>query len=130
MRVFKKSYDGGAGSGVTGYWLIEAKCLFSVVLIHFRPSTREAFHSHAFHAVTLWLKGRVREHHVWGEAKEFHAGQLKLTPRSCFHKVEVLEDAWALSIRGPWSDHWYEWLGDKFVTLTHSRKVISESPCI
>ena len=132
MKLFSKAPDGGKGSGVTGYFLIEAKSAFSLVLLHFAKGTREAFHEHAFNAVTLWLKGRVREHLLdlfdyehEAEVRTFHAGQVKFTPRSCFHKIEALESTWALSIRGPWVDRWREYRNGRLVTLSHGRKVVS-----
>lgn len=112
MKLFHKSYDGGADSGVTGYWLIEAKSLFSIVLLHFSPGSREAFHSHAFNALTWWLKG--------GAVEEFQnrpgfwkrwtpSWKPKWTPKNCFHKI-IAEGtgAWALSFRGPWEKTWFE----------------------
>lgn len=120
-RFWKKAPDGGKKSGVTGYFLIEHKKAFSIVLLHFQKGTREAFHEHAFNAVTLWLKGRVREWHLDGDVKDFTAGNIKFTPRSTFHKIEALEDTWAFSVRGPWVDRWREWRNDHFVTLTHGR---------
>jgi len=77
MKFFKKSPDGGRDSGVTAYFLVEIKPLFSIVLIHFNKGTRDVFHQHAFNAITLWLKGKVREHHLDGRVKEFNVGQLK-----------------------------------------------------
>ena len=59
MKLFHKSHDGGKNSGVTGYWLIEWKSGFSIVVLRFSKGTREAFHSHAFNALTWWLKGSV-----------------------------------------------------------------------
>lgn len=137
MRVLNKAPDGGKASGVTGFFLIEWKTLFSLVLLHFEKGTREAFHEHAFNAITLWLKGRVREHILivpdQGSSaqvtiRDFRAGQMKLTPRSCFHKIEALESTWALSVRGPWVDRWREWRRGKLVTLTHGRKEVHEHP--
>lgn len=124
IRLFQKAPDGGANSGVTGYFLIEAKSLFSIVLLRFGNGSREAFHSHAFNAVTLWLKGRIREHDVDGASREFSAGMWKWTPRNCFHKVEGLGTAWAISFRGPWANQWQENRRGELVTLTHGRKVI------
>lgn len=126
MRLFQKAPDGGKKSGVIGHFLIEWKKGFSIVLLHFEKGTREAFHEHAFNAVTLWLKGRVREWHLDGSVRDFTAGNLKLTLRSTFHKIEALESTWALSVRGPWVDRWREWRGGRFVTLTHGRKEVSE----
>lgn len=125
MKLFAKASDGGATSGVTGYFLIEAKPVGSIVLLHFNEGSREAYHSHAFNAVTFWLRGQVKEHHLSGETKLFSAGQVKYTSRSTFHKVEGIRSAWAISFRGPWVDQWWERRGGRFVTLTHGRKVVS-----
>lgn len=125
MKLFRGAADGGETSGVKGYFLIECKSLFSVVLLHFNPGTREAYHSHAFNAVTLWLRGRVREHHYGGGSRDFRRGQLKVTRRATTHKVESLGHAWALSFRGPWADRWQEFRQGRLVTLTHGRKVVA-----
>lgn len=135
MKLFSKASDGGANSGVTGYFVIEIKWLFSIVLLRFEKGTREAFHEHAFNAVTLWLKGRVREHlrHAMMDIYApggcscpfFKAGDFKRTPRSAFHKIEALEETWALSVRGPWLDHWREDRRGRLVTLTHGRREIA-----
>lgn len=128
MKLFSKASDGGKDSGVTGYFLIECKPLFSIVLLRFSKGTREAYHEHAFNAWTLWLKGRVVEHRmlVGSIGRVYRAGQLKRTPRSCFHKIEALDTAWALSVRGPWAARWHELRGNQLVTLTHGRKVIDQ----
>lgn len=115
MKLFTKAPDGGRGSGVTAYFLVEIKSLFSVALLHFAPGSREVYHDHAFNALTLWLKGAVLEHFPWHTGKpsiEWRAGQLKYTTRNTLHKVEGLEDgAWALTVRGPWEAIWREWDG-------------------
>jgi hypothetical protein len=51
MKFLSKCKDGGPESPVTAYVLVEIKSLFSVMLLHF-SGTREAFHSHAFNALT------------------------------------------------------------------------------
>lgn len=100
------------------------------MLLHFDKGSREAFHEHAFNALTLWLRGRVREHQLIDTSnglafvREFKAGQFKYTPRDCFHKIEAIESTWALSLRGPWMDRWREWRFGKVVTLTHGRKEV------
>ncbi len=126
MKLFSVSKDGGPDSNVTGFFLIECKPLFSIVLLKFAKGSREAFHNHAFNALTLWLRGTVREHTLVGTSRVWKAGQRKYTRRSDFHKVEALTDAWALSFRGPWIDRWREYVGGCFVTLTHGRKVLSK----
>jgi hypothetical protein len=124
MKLLRSSPDGGKGSGVTAYFLVEWKQGFSIALLHFRKGTREAYHSHAFNAWTWWLKGNVLEHYRDGTTGRWSAGDLKYTPRSCFHKIEALTSTWALSIRGPWSDVWEEDRAGKLVRLTHGRKEI------
>jgi len=131
MKFFQKAADGGKDSGVTGYFLVEIKPLFSIVLLHFRNGTREAYHSHAFNALTLWLKGRVIEHRLYypdarcvETQKTYRAGQHKYTSRDNMHKVEGLGDTWALSFRGPWAKTWQEFKEGRRITLTHGRKVV------
>lgn len=128
MKFFKKSHDGGKDSGVTGYWLIEWKWLFSIVLLRFSKGSREAFHSHAFNAWTVWLKGSVTEE-FWSnqEPKRWKAGDIKYTPRNCFHKIIADEVSWAISFRGPWNDTWFEHKHKNLYCLTHGRKVLSRS---
>jgi hypothetical protein len=131
--IFKKRYDGGPDSGVTGYWLIEIKWLFSIVLLKFNPNNRENFHSHAFNAITLWLKGEVVEETInietqEQEVKPYRFGQLKYTPRDNVHKIHCRSTAWAISFRGPWSKTWIEYNkdSDKIITLSSGRTVIEE----
>lgn len=132
MKLFFKSKDGGAESNVTGYWLIEAKGLFSIVLLRFDKGSREAFHSHAFNAVSWVLRGQLLE--VVKDAPN-ERGYLEpsLTPvftaRERFHQVFGMADkTWVLSFRGPWAKQWKEYLPkeDKFVTLTSGRVVTDE----
>lgn len=133
MKLFRKSYDGGGDSGVTGYWLIECKSLFSIVLLHFGPGSREAFHSHAFNALTWWLKGDVREEFFdktdpfWNKGEITHkdwspSWKPKWTPKNCFHKIIAgAKGAWALSIRGPWDATWFESKNGETYELGHGR---------
>jgi hypothetical protein len=128
LKFFSKARDGGPNSPVIGFFLVEIKPLFSIVLLHF-GGTREDFHSHAFNAVTLWLTGRVIEAIKTADKiafKTWEAGQVKYTPRELMHKVLPCPDAWALSFRGPWAKTWKEFrlAIQRDVTLTHGRKVI------
>ena len=123
MKFFKKSHDGGKDSGVTGYWLIEWKWLFSIVLLRFSKGSREAFHSHAFNAWTLWIKGSVIEEYLTSEKYIWKPFNWKYTPRTCFHKIIANETSWAISFRGPWADTWEEFKEGKKYTLTNGRKL-------
>lgn len=132
MKLFHKSKDGGPESTVTGYWLVEVKGLFSVVLLKFENGSRDAYHSHAFDSLNWVLKGKVEE---WKQAVPGHRGvtiqehrpswrPIK-TLRSTFHKVVSHGTTWVFSLRGPWADTWDEYIpGKGFQTLTHGRKVV------
>jgi len=126
-RIFYKKPDGGKESGVTGYFLIEWKLLFSIGLLHFKEGSREAYHNHAFNALSFWLKGSVKEEKATGECNFFDGLSLrpKYTPRSNCHRVVGLTDTWALTFRGPWLDYWQEIRNDELVVLTHGRKKIN-----
>lgn len=139
MKFFSKAKDGGPESPVDGYFLIEIKSLFSIVLLHFNPGTREAFHSHAFNAVTLWLRGKVTEEArpedkrgvlaPYVETANWQSGQVKYTPRELMHRIVTPKSgAWALSFRGPWSNTWQEYkpATGETITLTHGRKIVTE----
>lgn len=125
-RIFYKKPDGGQESGVTGYFLIEWKSLFSIGILHFKKGSREAFHSHAFNALTFWLKGKVTEVKPDNAQQNFSSGlRPKFTPRSNVHKVVAHEDTYALTFRGPWLDYWFELKNNEQVFLTHGRKRIN-----
>lgn len=136
MKFFQTAPDGGKDSGVTGFFVIEIKSLFSIVFLRFKKGTREALHSHAFNAVTWWLKGKVEEHRMfdrtrphWANIHTYLPSWIpKITKRDNIHKVVALEETWALSFRGPWTDRWTEYHPStgKFVTLTHGRRVVSD----
>lgn len=128
-RVFGvgKRSDGGEKSGVTAY-IIESKYLASIALLRFSNGTREAYHSHAFNALTLWFKGRVVEERLYPgieqEDTEYRAGQWKITRRDNMHRVRSIGTSWALTLRGPWADVWQEFRNGKTVHLTHGRKEV------
>lgn len=124
MKFLQKAPDGGKDSGVTGFFLVEIKPLFSIVILKFNKGTREAYHNHAFNAVTLWLKGVVREEHKDGSNKWFHTGMFKYTPRTTFHRINALETSYAISFRGPWLNTWQEFRQGVLFTLTHGRKIV------
>ena len=99
-RFFYKKFDGGKESGVTGYFLIEWKILFSIGILKFNEGTREAFHNHAFNALTWWLKGRVTEIKIDTSEKEFTPSFIpKYTSRKNFHKVFAHTNSIAIIVR-------------------------------
>lgn len=128
MKVLQWGKDGGEQSHVSAFYIIEMKPLFSIVLLHFQNGTREAYHSHAFNAITWLLKGRFKEYVLNGKARYFWPRwKPKITLRSTFHKVYSYGDTWVLTFRGRWKKTWQEFLPEqnKFVTLTNGRKIIA-----
>lgn len=127
-RFLFKKFDGGTESGVTGYFLLEWKKVFSIGILHFKKGSREAFHSHAFNAITFWIKGKVTEQKLSGQTKDFSPSlKFKFTGRDNFHKVIAHKDTYALTFRGPWEDTWQEYKNNRFITLTHGRKETTRS---
>lgn len=130
MKLFKRMKDGGPESTSTGFWLIEWKKAFSIVLLRFDGKSREAFHTHAFNCVSWVLKGQLRETFLKGPIV-FHEPSFKpfKTRRSDFHMVDsMVPTSWVLSFRGPWVDKWKEWIPskDKSIILTHGRKEVDD----
>jgi len=136
MKLFFKSKDGGSESNVTGYWLIEWKLVFSIVLLRFDKGSREAYHNHAFNALSWVLKGQIDELIVnsprdydspTSDWRCYRPSWIPVyTPRERMHKVFGIADkTWVISFRGPWVETWKEWFGaGKTVTLTHGRNVV------
>lgn len=126
MKFLKKMKDGGPESTVTGYWLIESKRFFSIVLLKFDGPSREAFHTHAFNAWSWILPSGMglMERFTDGTTKFLKPDSLVYTPRESMHKVDSNGVNWILSFRGPWLDNWTEINEHGQQTLTHGRKIV------
>lgn len=121
------SKDGGPDSNCKIYGL-EIKELFSVLFMTFDGEGREAYHNHAFNAISWVLRGQLHEHRLHEDDLFWaHIPSLKpiVTPRTTFHRVEGIRDHnWVLTFRGPWRDSWLEYIpGEKrYRRLTHGRQ--------
>lgn len=117
--------DGGPESTVTGYWLVEAKRLASVVLLRFGPGSRDAYHSHAFNSLAWVLRGKLQEHHKDGRVVEHTPSVWPwFVSRATFHKVVSVGTTWVFNIRGPWASWWQEYnpATGEYTTLGFGRK--------
>lgn len=130
MKLFKKMKDGGAESTVTGYWLIEIKSLFSIVLLKFEGKSRDAYHTHAFNCLNWLLSGKLHEKTVGVDGTQYDYWEYVpsfwpfIIKREDFHKVDSIAPAsWVLSFRGPWVKSWEEYLPSegRFRVLTNGR---------
>lgn len=123
-----KTSDGGKTSGVNGYLFFEWKPFFSFGFLRFNKGSRDNYHSHAFNALTWWLKGEVLEEKYNGHLTRFLPSiKPKYTSRDNVHRVIAEEITWAFTVRGPWENDWFEIdpNGNK-IKMTHGRKVIGD----
>jgi hypothetical protein len=130
MKFFFKAKDGGPESKVTGYWLFESKRFGSIALLRFDYGSREAFHTHAFDAISWVLKGKLKERVKDEKDSIYYSPSLKpiITPRERFHRVFGMAPVtWALTFRGPWFPRWKEYIPaeDKEIVLTNGRKIVN-----
>lgn len=128
MKLFKGMKDGGPLSRVWGFFVVEAKKLFSIVVLRFADGSREAYHSHAFNAVSWVLTGKLVENSIDGSVNVYRPSLLPIwTPRDMMHKVVSEGTTWVISFRGPWANRWREYLPDenRYVTLTHGRREVA-----
>lgn len=125
--------DGGPESKVW-MWGIESKRWGSLFLLKFADGSREAYHTHAFNSLSWVLSGTLDEFLLPGKGQDWapvvsrariHTPHWKaiLTLRTDYHKVYSNGTSWVLSLRGPWSSDWREYLPeqDAQVKLTHGR---------
>lgn len=125
MKFLWNKKDGGPESKVWMYGL-EVKGLFSILLLRFEDGSRDAFHSHAFNCLSWLFTGALLETHLSGRRVWHFPSWLPFrTYRETFHKVVSVERSYVLTLRGPWSKTWQEYIPeqDKTVTLTHGRKI-------
>ena len=108
-HFLNKTKDGGKTSPVDAYFLFEIKGLCSVALLKFNKGGREDFHSHAFNALTWFIKGDLMEEKIDGSLKKYRRAFLpKFTSKTNCHRVVANKDSWCLTVRGSWDKTWYE----------------------
>lgn len=129
MSIFRFAKDGGPQSKVDGFWLVEWKGLFSIALLRFGKGSREAYHSHAFNAISWLLTGGLMEVTKDGPndvlCAYYDPSIVPIyTPRERIHKVYGSCDSnWVLTFRGSWTKTWTEIDEDgKTITLTEHRQ--------
>ena len=127
MKFFSKAKDGGPESPVDAYFLFEMKSLGSVALLKFNKGAREAFHTHAFGAMTWFICGDLIEEKIDGKKTVYRRSIFpKITKRTNNHRVIANKDSWCFTIRGPWKNTWTEDHDDETTVLTHGRVVVEK----
>jgi hypothetical protein len=126
MRFLSKTKDGGPQSPVDAYFLFEIKSGISIALLKFNKGGREAFHTHAFNALTWFLNGDLVEEAIDNTTHIYKRSLLpKITKREKNHRVYAAKTSWCFTIRGPWTQTWTETQNNKTITLTHNRRIIN-----
>lgn len=125
------SKDGGPESHVWAYGL-EVKWLCSVLVMRFEDGSRDAYHDHAFDAVS-WVvnrEGRLQEYLYGSERPDPECDYTRtavpiVTPSSRLHRVVSVGRTWVLTFRGPWARTWREVTPEGARVLTHGRKQVN-----
>lgn len=133
MKFCRWMKDGGPESHVEGFFFIEIKRWFSIVLLRFDDGSRDAYHSHAFNSTSWVLRGLLEEHLYGWPVPTYYVPSIHPvhTYRETFHKVISRGTTWVLSFRGPWSQCWFEALpaqqqkGYKMRVLRQGRQVVA-----
>lgn len=127
MRFFSHTKDGGPDSPVEAYFLFEIKSICSIALLKFNRGGREAYHTHAFNALTWFLWGDMIEQEYNGEYYVYSRSLLpKLTRREKNHRVLAQKTSWCFSLRGSWHSTWTEDTDTHHTILTHKRKIVEK----
>lgn len=125
MRILSRAKDGGPESPVDAFFLFEIKTIGSVALLRFNRGSREAFHTHAFHALTWFIWGDMVEEDIDGTLRAYRHSLLpKFTPRSKNHRVRAYRTSWCFTVRGPWAGTWTETCNGVTTRLTHGRRKV------
>lgn len=125
MRLLSKTKDGGPDSPVDAYFLFEIKNVCSLALLRFNVGGREAFHTHAFTALTWFICGDMYEETYEGVVTKYSRSLLpKITKKGKNHRVRANKTSWCITIRGPWSCYWTEDVKGVTTTFTHGRTVV------
>ena len=126
MKWLWNAKDGGPESKVW-MWGVESKRLGSICLLKFDRGSREAYHTHAFDAVSWVLSGHLYEQFFNSDKTNQYGRSFKpvFTGRQTFHKVTgIAPKTWVLSFRGPWVDKWMEFNNNGMQQLTHGREQV------
>lgn len=120
MRIFEKRKDGGEDSPVDAYFLIEWKSFISIALLKFNKGGRENYHTHAFNALTWFIKGDIVEEDVDGTKYKYRKSIIpKITLKSKNHRVFAKTDSWCFTIRGAWVNKWTEYNKKADITMIY-----------
>lgn len=111
--IFKKKRIDLGDQSVTEWTLLEYKKWFSLKLFHFHKSTglQDRFHTHAFGAVSILLKGDYTEEILEDSEiikRQRSDNRFTYIPRDTYHRITRSSGCWTVLITGPWSGSFKE----------------------
>jgi hypothetical protein len=125
MKLFSWAKDGGPESPVDAFFIIESKRFGSIVLLRFNAGGREAYHTHAFNALTWFITGDMVEQDIDGVLYTYKRSMFpKYTAKTKNHRVRAYRTSYCVSIRGPWASTWTEDTDTHHTVLTHGRQIV------
>lgn len=120
----------GVGN-IKRFTIIEIKNLGGIIVNIFNTDNQDRFHSHAFHAFSLMLKGwYIEEVIVDGKnIVDKVITKSRFIPRNYIHKItKSSKNAVSITFEGPWESTWNEYFNNGRVkTYTWGRKVLYDT---
>lgn len=119
----------GVGN-IRRFTIFEIKYLGGIIVNIFNTVGQDRFHSHAFHAVSLMLRGHYFEEVIVDNkivTKKIEKS--RFIPKNYIHKITVsTPNAMSVTFEGPWGSTWDEYFDNGRVkTYTWGRKLLFDS---
>lgn len=123
----------GVGN-IQRFIFFEFKFFGGIILNIFNTHNQDRFHSHAFHAISLMLKGAYNEDVIENNkiiTKNIKPG-IRFISRSYIHKIKESElNTISVTFEGPWQQIWNEYFDNgRIKTYSWGRKVLFDSKYI
>lgn len=120
----------GVGN-IKRFTVIEIKYLGGIIVNIFNTENQDRFHSHAFNAFSLMVKGHYYED-VIVDGKKIVTKKIeksRFIPRNYIHKItKSSKNAVSVTFEGPWESTWNEYFDNgRIKTYSWGRKVIFDS---
>lgn len=119
----------GVGN-IRRFTIFECKYIGGVVINIFNTENQDRFHSHAFAAFSLMLRGHYYEDVIVGnEIVTKKIERSRFIPKNYIHKItKSTPNAMSITFEGPWGGSWNEYFDNGRVkTYSWGRKVLFDT---
>ncbi len=119
----------GVGN-IQRYTLFEIKYIGGIILNVFNTTDQDRFHSHAFSAFSLMIKGWYDEDVIIdNKIISKRIKKSRIIPKNYIHKIKESEkNAISITFEGPWGKQWSEIFDNGRIKIyTWGRKVLYDS---